>query len=208
MKRIVLGDRRAAELRCRGWRQEGLLRLWRTCSRSARIPTISSSMRRSARPRATGPRTTAIVETLKTIGRGPDAAHPVRQADRPAEDPRQGAAGHHGQLQHRRPMGEGRVVLRAREEGPDLLGRAHRRRLAVYRHPGRHPGHLRDLHAHRRAAFRRRPRRPVHPDRRARRHGRRAAARRHAWPTLRSSASRSIETRIDKRKADRLSSST
>ena len=65
-----------------------------------------------------------------------------------------------------------------REERPDLLGRAHRRRLAIHRQPGRHPGHLRNLHAHRRAALRRRPCRPLRPDRRARRHGRLAAARR------------------------------
>ena len=43
-------------------------------------------------------------------------------------------------------------------EEPDLLGRPDRRRLAVHRLAGRHPGHLRNLHAHRRAPLRRRPR--------------------------------------------------
>ena len=44
-------------------------------------------------------------------GRGRDAGDPVGQADRRPQDARQGAAGHHGQLQHRRPMGQGRGVL-------------------------------------------------------------------------------------------------
>ena len=44
-------------------------------------------------------------------------------------------------------------------------------------------------------------RRPLRAHRRARRHGRRAAARRHAWRKPRSSASRSTRTRIDKRMA-------
>ena len=34
------------------------------------------------------------------------------------------------------------------EAGPDLLGRADGWRLAIYRLAGRHPGHLRNLHAH------------------------------------------------------------
>ena len=115
---------------------------------------------------------------LEVDGGGRDAHHSVGQADRRDQDPRRRAARHHGELQHRRAMGEGRGVLRTREERPDLLGRAHRRGLAVHRQPRRHPRHLRNLHAYRGETVRRRPCRPLRADRRARRHGRLAAARR------------------------------
>ena len=107
-----------------------------------------------------------------------DAAGAVGKAGRPPPDASPGAAGHHGELQPRRAVGEGRSVLRARGEEPDLLGRAHRRRLAIHRLAGRDPGHLRDLRAHRRAPFRRRSGGTLHPHRGAGRHGRLAAARR------------------------------
>ena len=51
--------------------------------------------------------------------------------------------------------------------------------MDLYRQPGHRPGHLRDYRRGRAPAFRRRSLRQVDPDRRARRDGRRAAARRH-----------------------------
>ena len=180
--------------------RRGCCAFWRTCWRSARTRTISSSMPRSARPRATGPRTTKIVETLKTHGRGQtlliQSGKPIGLLQTHAKAPLVIMANCNivGQ------WAKAEEFYELREE-PDLLGRAHRRRLAIYRLAGRHSGHLRDLHAHRRAAFRRRSRRPLRPHRRARRHGRRAAAGRHAWRGPRSSASRSTRARIDKRMA-------
>ncbi len=48
------------------------------------------------------------------------------------------------------------IFYELRAQGPDLLGRTHGRRLAIYRLAGRHSGHLRDLHAYRRTSLRRR----------------------------------------------------
>ena len=62
--------------------------------------------------------------------------------------------------------------------GPDDVRPDDRGLLDLHRQPGDHPGHLRDLRRVRAPALRRRSLGPVDPDRRARRHGRRPAARR------------------------------
>jgi len=69
--------------------------------------------------------------------------------------------------------------------------------LDLHRHAGHRAGHLRDLRRGRPAALRRRPGRALDPDRRPRRHGRRAAAGRHdcrRLPRSTSSASRAAST--------------
>ena len=196
---FVLRHHRARACAARAGGRKACCGSWRTCSRSAKTRTISWSTPRSARAARDWPSHDAHRRDAEDDGRGPDPDRAIGQADRPDPDPRQGAARDHGQLQHRRPMGEGRELLRAGEKEPDLLGRSHRRRLAIYRLAGRHSGHLRDLHADRRAPLRRRSRRRAScspPGSAAWAARSRSPA---PWPTPPSCASRSIATRIAKR---------
>ena len=65
---------------------------------------------------------------------------------------------------------------RARPQGPDDVRPDDRRLVDLHRQPGHRAGHLRDLRRDGAPALRRRPGRALDPHRRARRHGRRAAA--------------------------------
>ena len=69
------------------------------------------------------------------------------------------------------------ALPRARPQGPDDVRPDDRGLVDLHRQPGHRPGHLRDFRRGRAPALRRRPRGPLDPDRRPRRHGRRAAAR-------------------------------
>ena len=122
-----------------------------------------------------------------------DAADPVRQAGRRVPHPRRRAARAARQLEPGAEVGDLGALQRARPQGPDDVRPDDRRLVDLHRQPGHRPGHLRDLRRGRPPALRRRPRRPLDPHRRPRRHGRRAAAGRELRRRLvaeRSSASR------------------
>ena len=108
-----------------------------------------------------------------------DAARPERQARRRVRDPRDGAARAHRQRQPGRRLGQlGRVPPAGRARAHHV--RADDRRLVdLHRHAGHPAGHLPDVRRRRAEALRQRPGRQAGPDRRPRRHGRRAAAGRH-----------------------------
>ena len=164
------------ELRAKGWRQEGLLRLLENVLAVGEDPEkliVYAALGKAARNWAAHE---AIVRSLTDIEEDEtliiQSGKPMGLLKTHAKAPLVIMAN----CNIVGTMGQGRGVLRARAEGPDLLGRPDRRGLAVYRQPGRHPGHLRDLHAHRRTPLRRRPVRPLRPDGRTGWHGRRAAA--------------------------------
>ncbi len=119
-----------------------------------------------------------LVETLKRLGDDETLLRAVGQAGRRVQDPSRRAPRPDRQLQPRRALGDLGAVPRARSRGPDDVRPDDRRLLDLHRHAGDHPGHLRDLRRGRPPALRRRSQRQVDPDRRPRRHGRRAAARR------------------------------
>ena len=134
-----------------------------------------SSMAASAAPRATGRASTASSRRCAARGRR-DAAGPVGQAGRRVPHPRRCAARADRQLQPRAALGDLGAFQRARSQGPDDVRPDDGRLVDLHRHPGHRAGHLRDLRRDGPPALRRRPRRPLDPDRRPRRHGRRAAA--------------------------------
>ena len=111
---------------------------------------------------------------------GRDHARPVGPAGRGDADPRVGAAGDPRQLQPRRRLGDLAGVPAAGAARPDHVRADDRRLVDLHRHPGHRPGDVRDLRRGRGEAVRRHARRHPHPDRRLRRHGRRAAAGRDA----------------------------
>ena len=105
-----------------------------------------------------------------------DDARPVGQAGRRVPHPRVGTAGAARQLQPRAGLGDvGRVPAargrRAHDVRPD-----DGRLVDLHRHPGDPPGHVRVLRRDRPPPLRRHAGRHDHADRRARRHGWRAAA--------------------------------
>ena len=166
-------------LRCRGWRQEGLLRLLENVLSVGEDPDNLVVYAALGRRRATGRRTTRSSRRLKTLETGQTL---LVQSGKPIGVLRTHAKAPIVIMANCNIVGQwakAEKFYELAEEEPDLLGWPHRRRLAIYRLAGRHSGHLRNLHAHRRAAFRRRPRRPLRAHRGPRRHGRRAAARRH-----------------------------
>ena len=87
MKRTFPGDFRQCQLRCRGWRQEGLLRLLENVLAVGEDPdnlVVYAALGRAARD---WPSHDKIVETLKTMDDGRDAAGAIGQADRHAAAP-------------------------------------------------------------------------------------------------------------------------
>ena len=106
-----------------------------------------------------------------------DAAGPVRQAGRRAAHPRVGAAGADRQLQPGPAVGHLGGVPPAGVARADHVRPDDRRLVDLHRHPGHPAGHLRDVRRGRGQALRRHAGRHDHADRRAGRHGRRAAAR-------------------------------
>ncbi len=113
-------------------------------------------------------------------GRRRDAAGPVRQAGRRLPHPRRRAARADRQLQPGAALGDLGAFQRARSQGADDVRPDDRRLVDLHRHAGHRAGHLRDLRRGGPPALWRRPHGQLDPDRRPRRHGRRAAAgRRH-----------------------------
>ena len=172
----------------------------KTCSGGRRGPRQSRRLCRARQGGAQLGRARRIVATLKTMDEGETL---VIQSGKPIGVIKTHATAPLVIMANCNIVGQWAKarVLRTGEERPDLLGRPDGRRLAIYRQPGRHPRHLRDLHARRRASLRRRSRRPFRSHRRARRHGRLAAARRADGRERRSSASKSIPSGRAKRQA-------
>ena len=106
-----------------------------------------------------------------------DAARPVGQAGRRVPHPRRRAARADRQLEPRAALGDLGPFPRARSQGPDDVRPDDGRLVDLHRHPGHRAGHLRDLRRDGPAPLRRLADGPLDPDRRPRRHGRRAAAR-------------------------------
>ena len=100
-----------SNLRCRGWRQEGLLRLLENVLAVGEDPAnlvVYAALGKAARD---WPSHDKIVETLLTMG---EEETLIVQSGKPIgliRTHERGADRHHGQLQHRRPMGEGRELL-------------------------------------------------------------------------------------------------
>ncbi len=117
-----------------------------------------------------------IVATLRRARGRRDAAGPVGQAGRRVPHPRRRAARADRQFQPGAALGDLGAFPRARSQGPDDVRPDDRRLVDLHRQPGHRAGHLRDLRRNGPPALRRRSRGQVDPDRRARRHGRRAAA--------------------------------
>ena len=105
-----------------------------------------------------------------------DPARAVGQAGRRDAHPRVGAARADRQLQPGRRLGQLGGVPEARGPRADDVRPDDRRLVDLHRHPGDPAGHVRDVRGGGRQAVRRHARRHDHADRRARRHGRRAAA--------------------------------
>ena len=105
-----------------------------------------------------------------------DAAGAERQAGRRVPHARRCAARADRQLEPGAEVGDLGALRRARSQGPDDVRPDDRRLVDLHRQPGHRAGHLRDLRRGRPAALRRRPGGTLDPDRRPRRHGRRAAA--------------------------------
>ena len=158
------GDAHADEQSRPGGRREagGAGRLWRHRPGGARLGLL-----RRHRGGAEGPRARR------------NAARAVRQAGRRVPHHDRCAARAPRQLQPRAGLGDLGAFPRARPQGPDDVRPDDGRLLDLYRLAGHRAGHLRDLRRGRAAALWRRPLGPLDPDRRARRHGRRAAPRRH-----------------------------
>ena len=105
-----------------------------------------------------------------------DAAGAVGQAGRRVPHARRRPARADRQLQPRAALGDARALQRARPQGPDDVRADDGGLVDLHRQPGHRAGHLRDVRRDGPAPLRRQPRGQVDPDRRARRHGRRAAA--------------------------------
>ena len=172
---------RGTELNARSWQTEAPLRMLlnnldpEVAERPEELVVYGGSGRAARSHDALR----AIVGVPAPPRRGRDAARPERQAGRRLPDAPGRAARADRELAARPALGDlGRVPpaggARADDVRPD-----DRRELDLHRHPGDPAGHLPDVRGRGREALRRgRPRRPVDPHRRARRDGRRAAARR------------------------------
>ena len=174
---------RGNQLRCKGWQQEAALRclmnnldpesgraargpgrLWRHRQGGAQLGVLS---RHRARAGAAGQRG--------------DAAGAVGQAGGGVSHARDGAAGAHRQLQPGGQVGQLGALQRARPQGPDDVWPDDRGKLDLHRHAGHFAGDLSDLcRACGAALWRASSEGQAGGDRRHGRHGRRAAAFRHA----------------------------
>ena len=120
----------------------------------------------------------AIVRHAAHPRRRRDAARAVGQAGRRVSHARVGAARADRQLQPRARVGDVGRVPPARGARADDVRPDDRRVVDLHRQPGHRAGHLRVLRRDRAPPLRRLAGRHDHADRRPRRHGRRAAARR------------------------------
>ena len=118
----------------------------------------------------------AIVSMPEASRRGRDPAGPVGQAGRRLPHPQGRAARPDRQFQPGAALGDLGPFQRTRSQGPDDVRPDDGRLLDLHRHPGHRSGHLRDLRRDGPPALWRRPQGQMDPDRRPRRHGRRAAA--------------------------------
>ena len=120
----------------------------------------------------------ALVRSLLALGRGRDAARPERQAGRRLPHAPRRAARPDRELAPRPALGDLGRVPAARGSRADDVRPDDRRELDLHRHAGDPPGHVPDVRRGRREALRLAgPEREDDPDRRARRDGRRPAAR-------------------------------
>ena len=91
--------------RAKGWRQEGILRLLENVLSVGEDPenlVIYAALGKAARNWASHDK---IVQTLRTMGEDETLVIQSGKPIRRPQDARQGAARHHGELQHRRPVG-------------------------------------------------------------------------------------------------------
>ena len=151
----------------RGREPQGAGGLWRHRPRRARLGLLRPHRRVAEEPE-----------------RGRNPAGAVRQAGGRVQDPRERAARADRQLQPGAALGHLGTLQRAGRARPGHVRPDDRRQLDLYRQPGHRAGHLRDLRRSRSPALRRQARGPLGADRRPGRHGRRAAAGRHAGRRL------------------------
>ena len=118
-----------------------------------------------------------IVETLRALERGRDAADPVRQAGRRVPHARGCAARAARQFESGAEVVDVGALQRARPPGPDDVRPDDCRLVDLHRQPGHRAGHARDVRRDGSAPLRRRSQGQVDSHRGPRRHGRRAAAR-------------------------------
>ena len=110
---------RGTTLRCKGWRQEAILRLLENNLENGEDPdnlVIYMSIARAARDWKSFDR---IVADADDDARGSDARHAVGQADRRVSRANDDAARHHGQRQYRRRMERRGKPPQARRHGAD-----------------------------------------------------------------------------------------
>ena len=141
--------------------------------------TIWSSTAAPAAPRAAGTRSTRSSRELRRLADDETLRRAVGQAGRRLSHARQRTARDHRQRQPRPEMGDVGDVPRSRGPRPHDVRPDDGRQLDLHRHAGHSAGHLRDAGRARAPSLRRIARRTPHRHRRPRRHGRRAAARRH-----------------------------
>ena len=131
-----------SNLRCAGWRQEGLLRLLENVLAVGEDPAnlvVYAALGKAARD---WPSHDKIVETLTTMREGEtlivQSGKPIGLIKTHAKAPLVIMANCNMVGQ----WAKAENFYELAEAEPDLLGRAHRRRLAIHRLAGRHPGHL------------------------------------------------------------------
>ena len=166
-----------SNLRCKGWRQEGILRLLENVLAVGEDPAnlvVYAALGKAARD---WPSHDKIVDTLRTMNEDETL---IVQSGKPI-----GLIRTHDKapiviLANCNMVGQwakAENFYEWQKQNSDLLGWAYSWCLAIHRLAGCDPGHLRNLHAHCGAAFWRQSRRTLHLDCRPRRHGRRAATR-------------------------------
>ena len=160
---------RGPTLRCKGWKQETLLRMLENNMENAEKPeelVIYGGIGKCARNWESYH---AIVRDAQGARRRGDPRGAVGHAGGRLPDAPAGAARGHGQHQHH----EGHLadLLRSAGQEPHDVRPVHGRPVGVHRHAGRHPGDLRDVLGDRAQVLRRLARRPHPAHRRRRRHG-------------------------------------
>ena len=163
-----------AQLGCRGRAADAAEQPRPGRRRAARRPG------RLRRLRAGGPGLAVVRRDRRLAehdGAGRHAAGAVGQAGRHRAYHRAGAAGAHRELPAGPEVGHPGALPGAGGRRPDHVRADDRRLVDLHRHPGHPAGDVRDLRRGGQPALRRHAGRHAHADRRARRHGRRAAAR-------------------------------
>ena len=166
---------RGPTLRCKGWKQESLLRMLENNMENAEAPerlVIYGGIGKCRAQLGELPRHRRLPQGS---GKQRDAGHPIGHAGRDLQDAPAGAARRDGQHQHH----EGHLggFLRPPGQKPDDVRPVHRGAVGVYRHAGGDPGHFRDAGCGGRSALRRLARRPDLLHRGPGRHGPQPAAR-------------------------------